>query len=1268
MREFLLIFTFLCTFTANAYISPIFVNANQLQGQDVSNSVPVDGNVLVYNGTTDKWEPGAGGGGGGVTSVTASVPILSSGGSTPNITCRNASGSQSGCLTSADWTSFNLKQPQGNYITDLIDDVVGNGPGVAGTTVVAIQGTAVSSTAPNDQQFLKYNGTSTQWEPTTVSIGSVSSVALADGSSSPIYSISGSPVTSSGTLTFTLSNQSANRVFAGPTSGGAAQPTFRSLVSGDIPSLSYANQSLSNLTGPTSVNQDLIFSNANHIIQTPDESGSDTKNLSVNPGSATNANGGALTFRGGSSTGSSSFAGGLAALIGGGTSGGALAGNAIVQGGGGSAGSNGGDVQIIPGSGTTPGVIKLLSNDSAKYVGLVVDTSTTSYSLTFPLGQGAANSFIKNDGSGNLSFASAVTSVGASSPLSSTGGQTPSISCQAASGSQAGCLSSTDWSTFNSKQSALTFGSISTSTTGVSVGSGSNSTVGPNVTVNVQTASGSQPGLLSTADWTTFNGKQSALTFGNLTDAGTDGITVTSGTGAVIGSGTSIAQHVSDSTHNGYLSSADWSTFNGKQAAGNYITATTGDVSSSGPGSAIATLANTKNMVYVDFLSGDDSTGTGNLVNPWKTLQKACNSISPSVSEPYVIQVSGGNNDSDSTTISCPPDINIVSDYEIQISQPFVITGGSGNDTASFTNITFVSTFTWVRNDSSEISLALFNSGAFGLIDFEQQGAGVPATFFFGYGAQFAAAGGLTIQAGEAILQGAGLVSGTFNFKDSGSAFLLMSGGIDFFNTTMQLYGGVTAELAGDIADTGYTIEGTTTGSGTPTILSDSGSIPAASAITGNFSFIPTSLAIHEGYTPANAGDWSPVPDNVASALDTLAASTFVLPSLTAGSVIFSNGSTLAQDNANFFWDNTIKSLEINGDISVSSSVTDSGASGGIMSAQSNTTLAGTSSNTTIGINGVAVGLVQAGAENDKTISGMNFSVTRGDMTDQGILDNMSGANSLLFINSDTAGVTNNAYGFSANTFSENGTLTNLYDFYSLRVPAGPGVVTNHYGVYLENDSTTPIQNWMSGKTQFGASSFSAPSSTIEVHGPLGFVDSGNQISFVAPTLSGSTAYVLPGADGSSGDVLSTDGAGNMSWTSAPAPSDVAHWVHFTVTYSDLATAAPTNQVTLYTLPLKGVLHGAMIHDTTSFNDSGGPAVMTQYSLALGTVANPVILVDNADIFQAPSDTLSYSSNVVDAPNFGGTTDVVMTVTSDQNLDTATQGQADVWLYVSTLP
>jgi hypothetical protein len=105
-------------------------------------------------------------------------------------------------------------------------------------------------------------------------------------------------------------------------------------------------------------------------------------------------------------------------------------------------------------------------------------------------------------------------------------------------------------------------------------------------------ADATHDGYLSSTDWNTFNNKQSALTFGNLTDAGTDGIVITGGTGAVIGTGTSISQHVADSTHNGYLSSTDWSTFNNKQPAGSYITALTGDVTATGPGSVAATIAN----------------------------------------------------------------------------------------------------------------------------------------------------------------------------------------------------------------------------------------------------------------------------------------------------------------------------------------------------------------------------------------------------------------------------------------------------------------------------------------------------------------------------------------------------------------------------------------------------------------------------------------------------------------------------------------------------
>jgi hypothetical protein len=62
--------------------------------------------------------------------------------------------------------------------------------------------------------------------------GTVTSVALTE----PVeFIVSGSPVTGAGTLTVTKATQAANLVWAGPTTGAAAQPTFRALVAADIP-------------------------------------------------------------------------------------------------------------------------------------------------------------------------------------------------------------------------------------------------------------------------------------------------------------------------------------------------------------------------------------------------------------------------------------------------------------------------------------------------------------------------------------------------------------------------------------------------------------------------------------------------------------------------------------------------------------------------------------------------------------------------------------------------------------------------------------------------------------------------------------------------------------------------------------------------------------------------------------------------------------------------------------------------------------------------
>jgi hypothetical protein len=63
--------------------------------------------------------------------------------------------------------------------------------------------------------------------------GTVTSVGLSAAPSS-VFNVSGSPVTTSGTLALSMDNQSANLFLSGPSSGAAAAPAFRALAVNDF--------------------------------------------------------------------------------------------------------------------------------------------------------------------------------------------------------------------------------------------------------------------------------------------------------------------------------------------------------------------------------------------------------------------------------------------------------------------------------------------------------------------------------------------------------------------------------------------------------------------------------------------------------------------------------------------------------------------------------------------------------------------------------------------------------------------------------------------------------------------------------------------------------------------------------------------------------------------------------------------------------------------------------------------------------------------------
>jgi hypothetical protein len=186
-----------------------------------------------------------------------------------------------------------------------------------------------------------------------------------------------------------------------------------------------------------------------------------------------------------------------------------------------------------------------------------VATGTTTPVISMPAATTSVNGYLtstdwttfNNKGTGT------VTSVTATSPVTSTGGATPVIAMPAATTSVSGYLTSTDWNTFNGKGSVSSVAALTLGTTGTDLTSTvANGTTTPVITLNVPTASASNRGVLSSADWTTFNNKGSGtVTSASVVSANgfagtvatattTPAITLTTSiTGVLKGNGTAIS-------------------------------------------------------------------------------------------------------------------------------------------------------------------------------------------------------------------------------------------------------------------------------------------------------------------------------------------------------------------------------------------------------------------------------------------------------------------------------------------------------------------------------------------------------------------------------------------------------------------------------------------------------------------------------------------------------------------------------------------------------
>jgi hypothetical protein len=182
-----------------------------------------------------------------------------------------------------------------------------------------------------------------------------------------------------------------------------------------------------------------------------------------------------------------------------------------------------------------------INGNSVSLGGSTTVTATTTNALTIGTGL-SGTSF---NGSSAITIANTgILSISGTAPVSaSTVSGATTISMAAASTSTNGYLTSTDWNTFNGKGNGTvtSVAALTIGTTGTDLSSSvATGTTTPVITLNVPTASATNRGALSSTDWSTFNSKAPAtsgtsILFGN----GSGGFSnVTVGTGLSFSAGT----------------------------------------------------------------------------------------------------------------------------------------------------------------------------------------------------------------------------------------------------------------------------------------------------------------------------------------------------------------------------------------------------------------------------------------------------------------------------------------------------------------------------------------------------------------------------------------------------------------------------------------------------------------------------------------------------------------------------------------------------------
>jgi hypothetical protein len=315
----------------------------------------------------------------------------------------------------------------------------------------------------------------------------------------------------------------------------------------------------------------------------------------------------------------------------------------------------------------------------------------------------------------------------------------------------------------------------------------------------------------------------------------------------------SIAQATTSA--NGYLSSTDWNTFNSKQAAGNYITALSGEATASGPGSAAVTLSTSS--VTGKLLTGVNITGgsisaTDSILVAFGKVQNQINGVlggaiyqstwNASTNSPTLTSSTGTKGYYYIVSVAGSTNLDGITDWKVG---DWAIFNGATWDKVDNTDaVSSVNGFTGAVSlttaNISEVTNLYYTEGRVSAnTDVAANTAARHSAVTLG------TANGLSLSTQALSLalastSATGALSSTdwntFNLKQaalSGTGFVKISGSTISYDNSTYLTGNQTITLSGDVSGSGATAITTTIGALKVTNAMLAGSIDLTTKVTG---------------------------------------------------------------------------------------------------------------------------------------------------------------------------------------------------------------------------------------------------------------------------------------------------------------------------------------------------------------------------------------------------------------------------------------------------